>query len=360
MSTFAVTVEQIEVLPHPGADRLELARVGEYRAVVEKGRYVTGDFALYIPEQAILPDELIAELGLDNKLAGSNKNRVKAVRLRGEISQGIVCRPSSMDWNGDVTALLGIDWAELLGIYKWEPPIPVHLAGEVDSCGELIRWPDIENIKRYPEIFTPGEEVYLTEKIHGTCCLITYVAESELFVVSSKGLGGKNLVLKENDNNVYWRAVKKYKLREKLAQLCREEGWSKVGLFGEVYGAGIQDLNYGVNTSMEGPGYAGFDIWRHSLVDGAAGFCNAPDTLKFLDRSKIPAVPAVYEGPWDYAFACSLAEVMEDVSGTESCIREGLVIRSATEEISAVTGGRKIAKLVSEQYLLRKNGTEYE
>ena len=35
-----------------------------------KGIYKTGDYAIYIPEQAILPDELIDELILTGKLAG--------------------------------------------------------------------------------------------------------------------------------------------------------------------------------------------------------------------------------------------------------------------------------------------------
>ena len=89
MSDLKVTLEKLEIFPHPNADLLELAQVGLYRAVVGKGQFESGDYALYIPEQAILPPELIEELGLTGKLAGPEKNRVKAVRLRGEISQGI-------------------------------------------------------------------------------------------------------------------------------------------------------------------------------------------------------------------------------------------------------------------------------
>lgn len=93
MSTLRVTAEQLTVHEHPNADALELAQVGLYRAVVAKGAYRTGDFAVYIPEQAVLPDVLIAQLGLTGRLAGGAANRVKAVRLRGELSQGLVCRP---------------------------------------------------------------------------------------------------------------------------------------------------------------------------------------------------------------------------------------------------------------------------
>ena len=95
MSSFAVTAERLIIHAHPDreVERLELAQVGEYRAVVPKGQYRTGDWAVYIPEQAILPDELLAELCLTGRLAGPKKNRVKATRFRGELSQGLVCSP---------------------------------------------------------------------------------------------------------------------------------------------------------------------------------------------------------------------------------------------------------------------------
>lgn len=101
MSTLRVTAEVLTIHEHPNADALELAQVGLYRAVVAKGAYRTGESALYIPEQSVLPAELIEELGLTGRLAGGKSDRVKAVRLRGELSQGIVspaacargCRP---------------------------------------------------------------------------------------------------------------------------------------------------------------------------------------------------------------------------------------------------------------------------
>ena len=59
MSTLRVTAEVLTVHEHPGADALELAQVGLYRAVVAKGAYRTGDAAVYIPEQSVLPAALI-------------------------------------------------------------------------------------------------------------------------------------------------------------------------------------------------------------------------------------------------------------------------------------------------------------
>lgn len=122
MSTLRVTAEVLTVHEHPNADALELAQVGLYRAVVPKGAYRTGETALYIPEQSVLPAGLIEELGLTGRLAGSSSDRVRAVRLRGELSQGIVCRPRALaEVDLDRAAAAGTDFAPTLGIVKWVP-----------------------------------------------------------------------------------------------------------------------------------------------------------------------------------------------------------------------------------------------
>jgi RNA ligase (TIGR02306 family) len=92
MSTFAAAVRRLTILPHPDADALAIAQIGGYAAVVGKNQFRTGDLAVYIPETAVLPEGLIAELNLTGKLAGPDKNRVHPLRLRGILSQGFAWR----------------------------------------------------------------------------------------------------------------------------------------------------------------------------------------------------------------------------------------------------------------------------
>lgn len=363
MSTFKVTAEKLIVTPHPNADRLELAQVGLYRCVTGKAEFKTGDYAVYLPEQAILPYDLIEELGLVGKLAGKDKNRVKAVRLRGELSQGIVCRPSKVhDWELELMEGSDFDFADELGITKWVPEIPTHMSGKVTPAPDLTRWVDIENLKRHPDIFTPGEAVVATEKIHGTCCLITYVRDTDELVVTSKGFGEKNLALEEDDGNLYWRAVKQYGLRDKLKALSEDtfaDNVISVAVFGEVYGAGVQDLAYGKAASRdETLGYAAFDLAINFETCGKVWW-NAGKFEELMQEFGFPAVPVLYEGPFDLE---KLIEVASGptVLGDGAHIREGIVIRPRLECHSDVLGGRKIAKLVSDAYLLRHGGTEFE
>ncbi|MFJ6771615.1 RNA ligase (ATP), partial [Kitasatospora sp. NPDC091257] len=354
MSTLRVTAEKLTVLEHPNADALELAQVGLYRAVVAKGMYRTGDHAVYIPEQSVLPDELIDELGLTGKLAGARANRVKAVRLRGELSQGIVCRPAALAGT-DLAAAAerGEDFAELLGVVKWQPPVPTSMSGDVVSAPDLLPWVDIENLKRYPDAFEPGEPVVLTEKLHGSCCLVTYVAATGEVQVSSKGIGAQGLALVEDERNLYWRAVRAYGIPAAAARLAERLGAERVGVFGEVFGEGVQDLGYGSSARTERPGYAAFDV--SAVVDGQLNWFSAAELLD----GELPLVPELWRGPFDPETVLGFARGKESVSGRELHLREGVVVRPVTERWSPVLGGRAIAKVVSDAYLTRKGGTEY-
>lgn len=361
MSTLTVTVEKITIHRHPNADALEIAQVGLYRAVVAKGRFSTGDLAVYIPEQAILPAPLVEELGLTGRLAGPLSNRIKAVRLRGELSQGIVCLPHALsDVDLAHAHATRRDFSVELGITKWTPPVPPHLTGNVEAATELLPWIEIENVQRYPDLFAPGEPVVATEKIHGTACLYTRGADGTDHV-SSKGYGGKGLGLIRDPDNLYWKAILAYHVPDMAAEVADRLGAARVGVFGEVFGKGVQDLTYGALGRAGTPGYAVFDIaW--SDASGRVSWLDAGDLhglLASLSRP-LPAVPLLYAGPYDFERLRSLATGKETVSGTRSHIREGLVIRTASDRRSEATGGRAIGKLVSPEYLMRKNGTEYQ
>lgn len=368
MSSFSVSVETLTITPHPNADRLELANVGLYSAVVGKGQFSTGQDALYIPEQAVVPDWLISELGLDGKLAGKNKDRVKAVRLRGVLSQGIVAPLSVLDKvpTGPVAFTKDTqNYADALGVVKWEPEIPASMGGEVRGETGMLRWTDIENIQRYPHIFDAGEDVILTEKVHGTCLVTTtfFESEGERTEVISKGLAGKNLAFIEDEKNLYWQAVRKNKVVElareirKMMEAITQSKIEAVGIYGEVFGAGIQDLTYGrKNTERD---VVVFDA-QIRFVGGMTQWVDT-DVLRSA-TTDIRHVPIIWRGAFDINKVAEVAAGKEQVSGTESNIREGVVIRPVDASLTWADGHsarRKIAKFVTEEYLTRKNGTEY-
>lgn len=217
-------------------------------------------------------------------------------------------------------------------------------------------------LPHFPDIFTAGEPVVATEKIHGSACLLTHVRADDRILVSSKGVGGKSLSLTPSEGNLYWRAIRAHGLDEAARKIASALDADRVGLFGEVYGAGVQDLHYGASAAHdESLGFGLFDI----AMDRAG------EPVRWLDHHEIstllgelgvtvPRVPVLYEGPYDANLLLTLAEGTETVSGAGANIREGLVVRPATERQSPVLGGRAIGKIVSDAYLLRDGGTEFE
>ena len=56
MGAFECAVVRVSVETHPNADAIEIAKVGDYQSIVKKGQFNTGDLAVYIPEQAVVPE----------------------------------------------------------------------------------------------------------------------------------------------------------------------------------------------------------------------------------------------------------------------------------------------------------------
>jgi RNA ligase (TIGR02306 family) len=357
MSTFNVTVHRIEILPHPYADALELAKVGEYLAVVQKAKHFTGELVAYIPEASVVPEEIQKELGLEGKLSGSDKNRVKAIKLRGILSQGLIY-PARPHWK------LGDDVTEELGITKYEPVVPIHLSGQVANVGHEFAFNyDIENFKKEPHIIEKGEKVIFTEKIHGTNCRITVVPEhmshpecGRLFV-ASKGHGKQGLVYKdseENVKNVYLKIAKSLDMVNLLDSFVTEKYNAPISVWGEVFGKGIQDLNYDSPLS-----FRVFDVYVGIVNKGY--FLNFDDLVSFCNDTKLEMVPVLYCGPFNRDVLELHTNGKETVSGKESHIREGVVIRPVMErEHNNLPMNRIQLKNISADYLLRKGeATEY-
>jgi RNA ligase (TIGR02306 family) len=376
MSSFEVKAVRVDnVEEHPNADRLTLLSIGGYKCISNKKedgtwRYKAGDVVIYIPEQALLPEWLLKRMGFWNEaenkgtLAGKEGNRVKAIRLRGIVSQGVVY-PVTLEFDeyfnvmvdgNEHTIQLGKDVAEVLGIEKWEPPVPLHMAGEVTNLsGKAIKY-DIENIQKYPNVLTEGEEVVFTEKIHGTWTCVAVWPElnhSDLLdgdtFTASKGLSGQGLVFKNNernDNNLYVRNLCKLHAAGTIAKLREMFPNQPVFMLGEIFGK-VQDLQYGVKDTT----FRVFDIWVGNHFDGR--YLNVDELLDVANTLNLDTVPYLWRGPFTMEEATKWRDGKETVSGKGLHIREGIVIKPVVER-QDLELGRVILKFVSPDYLLRK------
>ena len=391
MSTFEVNIKKISnVEKHPDADKLTIVSIDGYKCIAnlkDDGtfRYNTGDYAVYIPEDAVLPDELLKFMGFwdDTKgkgtLAGSSGNRVKAIRLRGVVSQGLLMPVEVVRLlnfqeymsNGAMIVHLPnerniavvdptTNIADNLGIHKYVPEIPVAMAGEVDNYGtsNTVKY-DIENIQKYPDVFKEDEYVYVTEKLHGTLCCVAYNALTpDEFYTYSKGLGNQGLVMKNNDknkNNVYVRQLNMLRgdmTCSRIKSYAYDYGFTQVHVFGEIFGKGVQDLSYG----QIAPTFRVFDVFvKGPTVTGWI----IPEALSSLCHYlQLDMVPLLYFGEFSMDKMIELRDG-NTMMTNQKHIREGIVIRADSDQRDTRIG-RKILKFVSPDYLTRKgNTTEY-
>ena len=152
MSNFKVSKEKIALFVHPNADKLQLGRVGSYQVVVQKGLYQDGDEVIFAPEKSVLTGQL--KLEYEQYLAGPNKDRVKSVRLRDQISSGIIIPPHLIP---DFDSILpGEDVSEKLGITKYEPPKNGLTIEESDENTYWIAAKNDNIVDRIRKNFTTG------------------------------------------------------------------------------------------------------------------------------------------------------------------------------------------------------------
>jgi len=263
-------------------------------------------------------------------------------------------------FDAGLTVEEGDNVSEVLGIKKYEPELPATMRGR--ATGEYIQHTmsyDFESIQKNPNLFDENDTVLVTEKLHGTLMCVGFIPElsdPELFgeanniFVSSKGIMKQGFILKnlkDNSGNLYVSALNDLLSKGLEINLNSIISANKtVHLFFEVFGSGVQDLTYGQNNKT----YRLFDI----AIDK-----QYLDSAKFIEYAKLlelETVPILYHGPFLKDKMVELRDGLDTISSSH--IREGIVIKDYFGGYHP-RYGRKIAKFVSPDYLLRKNGTEF-
>lgn len=326
MSEFKVEVVKVGPLEkHPNADTLSITKVFDYPVIVKTGDIQEGDLAFYIPVDAVVPTDRpdFAFLAGDNE---KKTVRIKAKKLRGVFSMGLLIKA-----NAD--AAYGGDWAPVLGITKYEEPEKfVHGEAEKDP-GIMPKYTDIENYRKYGRLLEPGEDVIITEKIHG--------ANGRWLWDGERHWAGSHHMIKKQGQGMWWDVAAPF--LEKL------KGAPGVVFYGEVYGQ-VQDLRYGIDKKENNTVrfFDAFDI-------GLGRYMDWPDFIDLCLKLDLPVVPTVYWGSFDPEIVPKAAEA--DSMLCPGQLREGVVIRPTKERWDHRVG-RVILKYHSERYLTRKGGTE--
>lgn len=320
----------LKLTPIPNADLIQTATVLGWEVVVKKGEFNVGDLVVYMEIDSLLPNKPEFEF------LKSNGMRIRTIRLKGQISQGI-CFPLSILPESFVIEE-GKDCTEELGVIKYEPPIPAHLAGIVKGkIPSFIPKTDETRVQVLQELLDKyaNTRCYVTEKIDGTSA--TFYVKDGVFGVCSR-----NLELLEDDTNTFWKIAREMDIENKLLSLH-----ANVAIQGELYGENIQSnpINIKGQTIRF---FNLFNIDRYRYYDFI-------ELEVILRRLNLPMVPVIDS---NYILETNINSIVEK-SKIKSTLNpkiwaEGIVIRPYFEKYDSQYG-RISFKSINPEFLLKTN-----
>lgn len=333
------TIEIIkDIKPIDGADSIEVATIRNWKVVVKKNEFNIGDLCVYCEIDSILPKR--PEFAFLEKV----NYRIKTIKLRGQISQGI-CFPFDILKNyylpdnikfGTKEDLIGMDVTDIIGVTKYEPKIPIQLAGEVKgNFPGFIPKTDEERIQNldWTDFYSEHAQklFYVTEKLDGTS-FTCYLYENNFGVCS------RNLELKEDENNTYWKTARKNDIENKLKKL----GLDGIALQGEIIGPSIQKNPYKLSD---------IDVYFFSAFDiNTQRYLTNEQFFELIEKLELKSVP-IYEK--EMKLFEDVNDMIEFSNNKKSILYintdiEGLVWKYTDED-------NKISfKVISNNYLLKE------
>jgi RNA ligase (TIGR02306 family) len=337
------TVRKIdEIRPIEGADAIECAVVGGWNVVVKRGEFTPGTLAVYLEIDSWVPTELAPFLSKGKEpreFNGVKGERLRTVKLRGQVSQGLLLSLDTEDnaalvCNGiTLPCIEGYDATEHLGIQKWEAPIPAQLAGQVrGNFPGFISKTDQERIQNLTAELVewqvnPMFTWEITEKLDGSSMTV-YVRDEE------EGVCSRNLDLKMDAANTFWKVA----IQENLIEKIRRSG-RNLALQGELIGEGIQKNPY----NIRGHAFRLFDIFDIDRGD----YMTPLERRVFAETHGIEHVPVLAK---EWIIDCgvngllTMAEAKSELNAKAE--REGLVFKCNTF-------GGPTFKAISNKFLLK-------
>lgn len=339
------SIQKIESISSiPGADKIEVIQILGWKCVSKKGEFSEGDKCVYFEIDSLLPNK---EWSSFLRKKGEESYRLRTVRLRGQISQGLALPVSVFPEIQE--AQIGMDVSELLGIEKYEPVIPAQLAGMVKGkfpC--FLHKTDEERIQSNPELLEHLKNsgaFYASLKMDGSS-MTCYVRDGEFGVCS------RNLELKEEGGSSYWRMANELNLKEKMlnpeAQISpvfpKVFTMKNFAIQGELCGPGIQ----GNPLELKNLGFFVFDVFN---IDEDR-YLNGIDLISFCSCFSLRGAP-LFEAGSDFIMTVEgVLKMAEEAKYPNGAPAEGLVFRPI--KTTYIGNSRLSFKAINNNYLLNE------
>ena len=310
----------LDLVPIDGADAIELAVIQGWQCVVKKGEFAIADIGVFFEVDSFLPIDVRYEFLRKSSYRENEYNgegfRIKTIRLRGALSQGLFMPLSAFP--EIVDAHIGNDATDLLGVKKWVIPEFATSGGiAIGNRPTGVRTSDEIRVQSDPSILEAliGKPYYITTKMDGTSGTVYYLG-------GQIGACSRNLDIAEGEDALYWKPIFKYGLADKLGILSENSAYNGIALIGEIVGPGIQKNRIGL-AEIE------WYVFDAIVFDVPGGRYVTFDELQMITNAlDIKMVPVEETGE---SFNYSMAELIEKAKGKYASgkDKEGIVVRSA-------------------------------
>lgn len=322
-----VTIDQIET--HDQSDHLEIAHVLGWQIIVRKGEVQVNQKAVYCEIDSIISTEYDWVPEAVKERAKNGKMRIKTIKLRGKISQGLIV-PLSNSIENFQEKEIGEDVTELLHIKKYKN---ISIPSQSRNLGNrkkgtfpchLISKTDEPRIQSHPWILKSmkGEDYYATLKMDGSSA--TYLRYEDIFMICSR-----NYIIDHESDTIWNKINLKYDINKILP-----EGFA---VQGEICGPAIQKNL----SNLKDYDFFVFNVYNITLKKRL----NLEDMIYFCEKYHFQTVPIEERGIFQYE---SITELLEKAKGfypKTQHHREGLVYRTIEQSYSF--------KIINNDYLLK-------
>lgn len=233
-----VTLQKVtSITVHPNAHSLELAQIQGWQVVIRKDEVAVNETVVYCEVDSLLPLSASWIPPAVRGRAGEKDEyyRVKSVKIRGELSQGLIIPLTLFAPPLPSDLLLGSDLTDYLEVKKWEPPLDTAEGTHsylIPFPSQLLPKTDEVRVQSAPSLLASlaGLPYYATLKVDGSSATFLISPRNGDFLACSR-----NYIRPRNDDDFYWQVAEKYGIEEKLRSICPD-----FAIQGEIYGPGIQ------------------------------------------------------------------------------------------------------------------------
>ena len=369
------TIREINPHPNPDVHSLCLAKIYDFDVIISsKSDYKVGDKVVYFPVNSILPSIIENFMFPPDSRVKLQKSRVKASRIQKFVSQGLIAKWKDIKELYSLKELsLETDLQDKINVVKYVPPSYTTISENLKNRSGKHRkvksydnpsfksYNGCVNLKWTPFVFTDDQEVYITEKIHGTnfrCGWLPFKAHGlwekikQFFGLNPKiefCYGSNNVQRQKRQESstwykedVYAEATQKYNLKEVM------KNYIGYVLYGEIYGPTIQKgYSYGIGADQRN--LVVFDIFDSLKKE----WLTLSELKEFCSKHSLQFVPILYEGKWNKDIAINLAKGNSVLSASQKVI-EGVVVKN--KDITSLN--RNKIKIINPDYLMKEASGE--